>query len=82
MPVIENESLVLDLLEWAIARPRTYSDAMDAWRTSCPRLTIWEDATDAGLVELVPSDDGQKRICVTDSGREFLSEHGRRAPPP
>jgi hypothetical protein len=41
--------LVRDLLEWIAARPRTYSDVMDAWRTSCPRLTVWEDANDRGL---------------------------------
>ena len=74
---MENQSLILDLLEWIVARPRTYSDVMDAWKTSCPRLTIWEDATDAGLVELVSSDKGQKLVQVTELGREFLSRHGR-----
>ena len=35
------DPLILDLLEWVAARPRTYTEVMDAWRTSCPRLTIW-----------------------------------------
>jgi hypothetical protein len=43
-------ALVLDLLEWLAAGPRPYAEAMEAWRTSCPRLTIWEDAVDEGLV--------------------------------
>jgi hypothetical protein len=34
---------------------------LEAWRTSCPRLTVWEDAVDAGLV-----------ACVVDQGRELL----------
>ena len=42
--------LILDLLQWLAKAPRSYADAMEAWRTSCPRLTIWEDAVDLGLV--------------------------------
>jgi hypothetical protein len=43
-------ALVLDLLEWLAAAPRPYADVMAAWRTSCPRLPVWEDAVDGGLV--------------------------------
>ncbi len=43
-------TLILDLLEWLAERDRSYEEVMDAWRTSCPRLPIWEDATDRGLV--------------------------------
>lgn len=42
--------LVLDFLEWIAARPRPYSEVMDAWRTSCPRLTVWEDANERGFI--------------------------------
>ena len=45
------ENLILDLLEWVGRTERTYQETMDAWRTSCPRLPVWEDATDRGLVE-------------------------------
>ena len=45
------ENLILDLLEWVGSRERTYRETMDAWRTSCPRLPVWEDATDRGLVQ-------------------------------
>jgi hypothetical protein len=42
------EALILDLLEWVTRRDRTYEEVMDAWRTSCPRLPVWEDANDRG----------------------------------
>jgi D-3-phosphoglycerate dehydrogenase len=47
---VSNNPLVLDLLDWLAAGTRTYAEAMEIWRTSCPRLPIWEDAVDAGLV--------------------------------
>lgn len=72
---MDNPALVLDLLEWAKARPRTYADVMETWRTSCPRLTIWEDATDAGFVELVSAEGGQPVVKVTDSGQVWLREN-------
>jgi hypothetical protein len=49
---------------------------MDAWRTSCPRLTIWEDAFDRGFV--VVTDEGQElTVDLTPAGREFLQQRGR-----
>lgn len=45
------DHLILDMLAWLAPHPRPYGEAMEAWRTSCPRLTVWEDAFDAGLVE-------------------------------
>jgi hypothetical protein len=42
--------LMLDLVAFVADRPRPYAEVMEAWRTSCPRLTVWEDAVDAGLV--------------------------------
>ena len=47
------ENLVLDLIEWVGRKERTYLETMDAWRTSCPRLPVWEDATASGLIETV-----------------------------
>ena len=60
--------LVLDLLEWLARAPRTYAEAMDAWRTSCPRLTVWEDALDAGLVARQGAG-----VRLTDLGRACLA---------
>lgn len=42
--------LLLQMLAWIAARPRSYAETMEAWRTSCPRLSIWEDAVGTGLV--------------------------------
>ena len=36
--------LTTQLLEWLDRAPRTYDETMAAWRTSCPRFPIWEDA--------------------------------------
>lgn len=49
-----NEALIVQLLEWIGEQPRSYSETQEAWRTSCPRLTIWEDAISEGLIERVP----------------------------
>ena len=70
---LDNPSLVFDLVEWVAQGPRPYRAVMEAWRTSCPRLTIWEDAIDHGLVMQVPGRDGQTVVMVTERGREFLA---------
>lgn len=70
--MLAPQPLVADLLEWIAAQPREYGVVMDAWRTSCPRLPIWEDAIDAGLVERVSM--GPKTfVQLTEAGRAFLS---------
>jgi hypothetical protein len=61
------ESLILDLLEWVTRQERTYRETMDAWRTSCPRLPVWEEANGRGLVETV-STDGRTIVRVTPAG--------------
>ncbi len=76
---MENKALVLDLVEWVAERPRAYADVMDAWRTSCPRLTIWEDACDHGFVVRVQRDGAGLMVDVTAAGRAFLVAEGRVA---
>jgi hypothetical protein len=44
------EPLVMDLVAFVAKQPRPYDEVIDAWRTSCPRLTVWEDAIDRGLI--------------------------------
>jgi hypothetical protein len=61
------EVLVLDLLEWLLRRPRSYEETMDAWRTSCPNLTVWEEANARGLVAVE-----QSGVGVTASGVALL----------
>jgi hypothetical protein len=72
------ENLILDLVEWVGRRERTYEETMDAWRTSCPRLPIWEDATERGLVEAT-SHDGHFIVRATPAGLALLAEKRPRA---
>ncbi len=74
---LENEALVLDLVEWLADGPKPYGEVMDAWRTSCPRLSIWEDAVDAGYLVRERSETGAVMVHATDQGRSFLQAHGR-----
>ena len=60
--------LALELLRWIDERPRTYSETMAAWRTSCPRMPAWENATSDGLVS---TDAGQ--VALTRLGRALLA---------
>lgn len=67
------ESLILDLLEWVDVRDRSYEEVMGAWRTSCPRLPVWEDANERGLVEI----DGGSTVRITQAGRALLERRGK-----
>jgi hypothetical protein len=86
------DNLMLDFLRWVAAGhadksgvdsetrartdPRTYGEAMDAWRTSCPRLSIWEDAISGGLIHIQP--DGpmtRAQVTLTPRGQAVLDGH-------
>lgn len=69
---IENKALVLDLVEWVASHPRTYAEVMDAWRTSCPRLSIWEDTSALGFVVCASRGKSEVIVEVTPVGRAFL----------
>ena len=69
--------LILDFLEWVAARPRPYSEVMDAWRTSCPRFTVWEDVLDPGFIIRKREAGSELLIDLTPLGRTFLNESGR-----
>lgn len=64
--------LVLDLLEWIGDTPRPYSEVLDAWRTSCPRLPVWEEANDHGFVVRQRGPDRTEVIAVSAAGRRHL----------
>ena len=66
---IDNKPLVLDLVEWIAAGARSYAEVMEAWRTSCPRLPIWEDAVDLGFVVRVHRDGAGAMVDVTPAHR-------------
>jgi len=70
-----SAGLRLQFLAWVAARPRTYAEAMDAWRTSCPRLSVWEDALGDGLVRVQARDaatQGECAVSLTARGRAAL----------
>jgi hypothetical protein len=69
--------LTLDFLAWLAVEPRDYIDVMDAWRTSCPRLTVWEDAIDAGLIARVQDAGAPIRIRLTQRGTALLAANPR-----
>jgi hypothetical protein len=71
------DALVLDLVEWIAREPRPYSEVIATWRTSCPRLTIWEDAVDRGYVERETIAGFGLLVTVTEDGEKLLREHGR-----
>ena len=64
---VETTPLTRDLLTWIAATPRTYRETMEVWRTSCPRLSIWEDAVGDGLVRVRAG-----RIELTSLGEAVL----------
>lgn len=71
------DPLILDLVEWVAQEPRAYADVMEAWRTSCPRLTVWEDAVERGFVARMPVDGTRGLVTVTPAGLAFLAAQGR-----
>jgi hypothetical protein len=71
-----NDALLKQLLDWIGPEPRNYLETMEAWRTSCPRLTIWEDAMSAGLIQRVPgSNMRDTTVRVTEAGRTYLQQN-------
>jgi D-3-phosphoglycerate dehydrogenase len=74
-----TKSLILDLLEWLVRRDRSYEEVMDAWRTSCPRRPVWEDANDRGLV-MKEQVQGRCIVRITSSGLALLEQRRLRKP--
>ena len=77
------EMLLVQLLEWVAARPRGYADAMEAWRTSCPRLPVWEAAVERDLVRIDHAPGramGDCAVVLTARGRDVLAAGTRACP--
>jgi hypothetical protein len=70
------EALIVDFLAWLASRERTYEETMDAWRTSCPRLPVWEDANDRGLI-VMEWVDGRRTVRASALGVALLESAGR-----
>ena len=73
----QPSALTIQLLSWISSRPRSYGETMEAWRTSCPRMPVWEDAIRDGLVALDGNTGMRTRaVVLTDRGRAMLDAHG------
>ena len=68
------EVLILDLLEWIGPQARPYREVMEAWRTSCPRLAVWEEAHARGFIERRQSESTEAVVSVSALGAKFLAE--------
>ena len=76
------EALIADLLEWIGPSPRPYEEVIEAWRTSCPRLPVWEEANARGFVDRRHQPGVGVSVTVTSAGAAFLAaRRGERAPP-
>lgn len=64
-------ALALDLCASLAAGPKSYADVMEAWRTSCPRLDVWETARDRGWIAR-RADAAGAIVVLTDAGRAAL----------
>jgi hypothetical protein len=75
----ESPSLIMiQFLAWVADRPRTYAQAMEAWRSTCPRLSVWEDAIIEGLVRIENGAD--RAVTLTPQGRGVLEKTKALAP--
>lgn len=64
--------IMIQFLQWIADRPRSREDVMEAWRSSCPRFPVWEDARADGLIRQYGGDRGEHRVELTDRGRAAL----------
>jgi hypothetical protein len=65
----------VELLAWIASGPRTYAEAIEAWRSNCPRLSVWDDALEDGLVAVTrsPGDAGGAAVRLSARGRALLA---------
>jgi hypothetical protein len=75
------EPLILDLLEWIGPRPRPYAEVLEAWRTSCPRLPVWEEANARGYIDHLHERGQAARVAVSPAGLAQLQARRARAAP-
>jgi len=69
----ELDSLVLDLVGWLEKQPRKYTDVLAAWRPSCPRLAVWEEAVDRAYVARRRIEGHGDWVVATEAGCAFLN---------
>jgi len=74
------EALIVDLLEWIGRRGRPYPEVMEAWRTSCPRLPVWEEANARGYISREHSLATGAFVSLSPLGLRALEENLRPTP--
>jgi hypothetical protein len=74
----EQPSLIMiQFLAWMADRPRNYAQTMEAWRSTCPRLSVWEDAIIEGLVQIESNANcsvSLRTVCLTPRGSATLAQ--------
>jgi hypothetical protein len=48
---------------------------LEAWRTSCPRLPVWEEANDRGYIERHHEPELSRFVSVSEAGAEHLQRY-------
>jgi hypothetical protein len=74
------DTLIIDLLEWIGPSRRPYVEVLEAWRTSCPRLPVWEDATERGFIVRHHVPGHGALVSVSYAGAEHLRRHRSASP--
>jgi len=72
------DTLIIDLLRWMGPNPRPYAEVLEAWRTSCPRLPVWETAEDRGFIMRLRAPGGGL-VSVSDAGALHLRQYRQTA---
>ena len=66
MPTVS--AATVQLLVWIAEQSRSYAETIEVWKTSCPRLAVWEDALADGFVRI-----DRERVLLTATGEELLT---------
>jgi hypothetical protein len=74
---LTNPRLTRQMLEWIAQRPREYTEVMSAWKTTCPRLAIWEDACLEGFIDY---ERGTGKVILSEAGKAFLEASAALVP--
>ncbi len=70
----------VEFLRWVARQPRRYGETLEAWRSSCPRLTAWEDSLADGLVVVQKKAAGpaaDSLVVLTDRGRAAIDREDK-----
>lgn len=67
-----HDALTLQMLHWIATGSHSYAEVLEVWKSSCPRLSIWEDACADGLIDAAPGMSG--RVSLSEKGSSFLSQ--------